>query len=64
MMTMPAFDVPGIPELAKAADAQRRARLELIAGDHARARELSGEATRYSQLARVRLQSRRERAAL
>lgn len=60
---MEAFDVPGIPEIAKAAAAQRGARLALIAGDHAKARELSGEATRYAQLARVRVRLRRERIA-
>jgi hypothetical protein len=60
-MVTEAFDVPGIPEIAKAADAQRRARLALIDGDHAKARELSSEARRFSQLARVRIQSRRER---
>jgi hypothetical protein len=58
---MEAFDVPGIPEIAKAADAQRRARLALIDGDHAKAREISSEAARFSQLARVRIKSRRER---
>ena len=61
MLMLEAFDVPGIPEIAKAADAQRRARLALINGEHAKARELCGEAARFSHLARVRLKSRMER---
>ena len=61
MTTSEAFDVPGIPEIAKAAEAQRRARVALINGDHAQAREFSGEALRFSQLARVRIKSRRDR---
>jgi hypothetical protein len=63
MIMSEAFDVPGIPEIAKAAEAQRRARLALIAGDRATARDLSAQARRFSQLARVRIQSRRERSA-
>ena len=56
-----AFDVPGIPEIARYADAQRRARLALVAGDTAEARRHSDDAKRYAQLARVRIASRKER---
>lgn len=57
-----AFEMPGLPEIGKAADAQRRARLALVSGDHAEARRLSAEGLRYAHLARLRLQSRRDRA--
>ena len=59
--TADAFDVPGIPEIARYADAQRRARLALLDGDTAGARRHSEDAKRYAQLARVRIASRKER---
>lgn len=58
-----AFDIPGVPEIARYADAQRLARLALANGDVAGARHHCEEAKRFARLARVRLASRRERGA-
>jgi len=63
VLTLDVFDVPGIPEIAKRAEAQREARLALIAGNTSEARRLAEEANRYAHLARVRLAARRERSA-